>query len=307
MKIWALTVLAILARACVLLAFSEFVFFNEGPVLHFLEAPDVTGKGLQIGELILFYCLPGSLLLALEPMMTTWPRTILAGAFVGWSIEAAIVPVAYENPPFSFFWTSISWHALIDVCLGWVMFRKLLFSGRAQTKLIAAASLGGLTALWSTWAWSDLQLSAAGFAEVISVAVALLIVGYCLLRVCEMKPPMGRVGFWLAVGINLACWGLWAVLFIPISLGLAVMAALNGVLLYWAIRKDQAKPPTPNLVGVGSLLIAIPFGLLGFWIIEMSGMSAQIGEFAVVFVSFGGLLFYAGAVFYALRDRFGRK
>lgn len=305
-KIWIRTVLAIVARACVLLAFSEFLFFNEGPVRDFLEAPNPLDKGLHIAELVLFYCLPGSLLLALEPMMTTWPRSIFVGAFVGWSIEAAMVPVAYENPPFSFFWTSVSWHAMVDVCLGWVLLRRIFFVGRIKEKLLIAAALGGLTAIWSTWAWSDLELEAALFTQIICVAVALLIVGFCMAGLTAQQPPLGRYGLWMALGANIAFWGIWAVIFVPISLGLAVLAAVNGVFLTWASAGEQKQPAFSGFIGIGSLVVAIPCSMIGFWAIEAMDVSQQIGEIALIFVAFGGVVIYTIAVFYALRNRFAR-
>ncbi|MCF2872351.1 hypothetical protein L0664_14850 [Octadecabacter sp. G9-8] len=287
-----------------MLAFSEFFFFNEGSVRHFLEAPGAIGKALHISELILFYCLPGSLLLALEPMMTTWPRTILAGAFVGWSIEAAMVPVAYENVPFSFFWTSVSWHALIDVCLGWVVLRRIFGTGKTLTKVFGAVTLGCLTALWSTWAWADLALEAGQFAEIIAVGLALQAAGYLLSGRSAKQPVLGRTGFWFAIGINLACWALWAAIFLPVSIGLLVLATLNGLLLMGASAGESIQTSNKlGLHGLLPLLLALPGGVLGYWMIKITGYSNEIGELAVLLVAFGGILIYAIAAISALRDR----
>ena len=294
----------ILARALVLLAFSEFLFFNEGPVGHFLGAPDAMNKALQIAELIVFYCLPGSLLLALEPMMTSWPRTILAGAFVGWSIEAAMVPVAYENVPFSFFWTSVSWHAMIDVCVGWVFLRRVMITGTAVSKIIYAVVLGFVTAIWSTWAWSDLAFEIAQFAEIFAVALALIGVGYFLSTLNSSEIKLGQVGFWIAVGVNFAMWAIWATAFLPLSLGLLVLAAFNGwVLKGAAVGKQSVNDQLYNRSGLWSLLLAVPCAVLGFWLIDMTGASTKVGELAVLFVAFGGTLIYCVAVYFALRSR----
>lgn len=296
--------LEVLARALVLLAFSEFLFFNEDPVQHYLAAPSTVGKALHLAELVVFYCLPGSLLLALDPMMTTWPRTILVGAFVGWSIEAAMVPVAYENVPFSFFWTSVSWHAMIDVCLGWVLLRKIMQSSKMVTKLASAILLGGLTALWSTWAWEDLNLDIGQFSEVVGVALALIAVGYALSDRSQRSPVLRRTGFRIVVGINFALWAVWASAFLPMSLGLLALAACNGWLLKSAPTHNSSQSKDPIAVWHAlTLVIGIPSAAFGFWLIEATDLSRQIADITVLCVALGGTAVYAWAAVSAFRGR----
>jgi hypothetical protein len=217
-----------LGAAMVLLAFSEFVFVNEEPVGRVLDS-EGTGALLVTAQFLAFYMLTGVLYAGFAPWLTSWPRVFLAGAFLGWSIEAAMVPVAYENIPFSYAWTAISWHAVVDVAFGLALYPLALRAGLAAA-IGATLAFGLCWAAWSTWVLPWMDLPPAEFARLAAVVVALLVAGYALLFACGTARPSrrGRQALWAAGALNLALWAIWATGFPVAAAGLAVLAAFTA-------------------------------------------------------------------------------
>lgn len=301
-------VIAIITRACVLLAFSEFIFFNEGPVIDFLAAGGLIGKAEYLATMVGFYCLSGALLLALEPLMTTLPRAILAGAFVGWSIEAALVPASYENVPFSYFWTAITWHAVIDVTFGWMIWRQVFAAGSTGRQAGVAIALGVFTAVWSTWTWSVVDLDMARFATVMVAITLLLTLGYCADARWPMTVPLGRLGFWLAFGVNLAFWAIWATVLPLPAAGLALVAAITWLLLTWAPAGHSATVGGVDMWrGLWSIVLVMPAAMVVFVALRAWADPVLLGELIVPLVAFGGLIFYFLAAGIAVRQRTRRS
>ena len=224
---------AVLGAAMILLAFSEFVFVNEDPVISVIGAEDGATLLAHVGELVLFYVPAGLALAALEPLITSWTRAILAGAFVGWAIEAAVVPVAYEAAPLSYLWTSVGWHAVVDVAFGYLAFRIAMRAGWPMA-LVAALGLGIAWPLWATWTWPDLQLNLAEFARLAGV-VAILTTAGCWLSDRGFPGRGLRHRGWLvaAIVVNGALWMTNAVPYPIEAGGLFVLAALTA----WALRR----------------------------------------------------------------------
>ena len=293
------------ARALVLMAFSEFVFFNEGPVIDYLAAEGVPGKALYLAEFGAYYGIAGALLLVLEPWMTTWWRVILCGAFVGWSIEAAMVPVAYENVPFSYFWPSVGWHAVVDVALGWVVLRRVLAEGALGSKVLAGVLLGVLTAVHSTWVWGELSLTPGQFAQVMVAVVALLIIGFGLAALPISAVRSGRIGFWVAVAINLLFGAIWAIGFAPMAAGLVVLGGFTGWVIWMSVaERREVSPAMPvPVTGFVALLLALPCAAATFWLIAAGGYSAAIADLFIPILFVLGFVLYLAAVGAALWSR----
>lgn len=219
---------ATVARACILLAFSEFVFLNEMPVLQTVAGPSVQSNLWHLAQLILFYCLSGSLLLVLEPYMISWPKTFFVGAFVGWSIESVLVPVAYEAIPLSYFWTSVAWHGVWDVMLACVLMR-LWMQSRLRDAFVGFAFVGLFWGQWATWPWDDMQLTLEQFIWTTAIVGGLLAFGY---RFYRPMPDSPALIFWGAIATNLLFWSFWAVMTPLAAAGLAVVALAN----LWLLR-----------------------------------------------------------------------
>ena len=259
----------VLGAAMILLAFSEFVFVNEGPVRTLTEAGGIGDLLGDLGLLVAFYVAPALLLLALDPFVTTWLRALFAGAFVGWSIEAALVPAAYEAVPFSYAWTSVSWHAVVTVGLGYLALRA---ARRARPAVLAAVAVvaGAAWGVWATWPWGQLRLDLAEFATLAAVVAGLLTAGYWLVDGAVPPAERGRGLLWIAVGINGALWLLNAVVFPLQALGLAVVAGVTGLALVRAPRGNgaslaAARAPRPlgfALPAAGAAVAVATYALL---------------------------------------------
>lgn len=263
--------LGMLSRACLLLAFSEFIFFNEEPALALARAESPVAALAHLAEATAYYLMPGALLYLLEPHATNWRRTLLVGAFVGWSIEAAMVPVAYEAIPVSYFWTSVSWHAVIDVCLGIFVLRAALSWPLTRlVPLLVAIAVGW--AVWSTWPWAEVKITAPEFALLVAGVVGLVLIGMALMRPAQVS-PLGRVGTGVVLFVNLGMWTIWATAAPIAAGGLALLAALTG----WALWLGRA-PGAPQicvkqavaparyalLVAMGGLAWAVYAALVAF-------------------------------------------
>lgn len=146
--------LFLIGCSMILAFFSEFLFYNEGPVdevLTKLSAPAMLISTYI--ELTLFYLLaiaPGVLLLNFVRASNLW-SIFLAGGVIGLCIEGLIVPVIYFELPVSLIWTSLSWHPIIDVIFGlwvlqiWLRTKSFVFNA------IVWAVIGILWGAWSTW------------------------------------------------------------------------------------------------------------------------------------------------------------
>lgn len=223
--------LSITGSGFILMFFSEFLFMNEGPVRLVLRIPDdPVSAGLELLAFSGFYMLSAWALLLLLPYAR--PHGIaglfLAGAVYGWIVEGSVVPVVHEAPPISWIWTSVSWHAPIDMLLGLYILRAALAASGSARSLFLHALVGIGWGLWSTWTWGDpdgLRLSTAEFAWFAAATSALWAFGLLL---------MSRARVWEAAsferwGLLAAAWIMaliWASAALPFSVGPLVLAAL---------------------------------------------------------------------------------
>ncbi|KNG94814.1 hypothetical protein [Pseudaestuariivita atlantica] len=201
------------------LFYSEFLFWNEGPV-----AALAAGDGAAIALYLAFYAL-GALALAAALSraggigVAGWPAWILAGAIYGWVIEAAVVPASYEDPPGSFFWTALGWHVPVDILWGVWISPVLLARARLLVAALACAGTGIVWGGWTTWIWVDTVPTLAGFT-----------------RHTLLAAPFGILGLWgmARLGDAFALPSRW--LRGVILVLIAVLFALTGSAMpFWAL------------------------------------------------------------------------
>ena len=295
MRNMAQSLSAVLGAAMILLAFSEYVFVNEGPVRALLEVETAQGLFFKVVELVAFYLPAGMLLAALERIMTTWTRVLLVGAFTGWAIEAAIVPIAYEAIPFSYLWTSVSWHAVVDVAFGYVFFRMAMRSGWALS-LLTTIAFGIIWPFWGTWTWPELQPSLDEFALLSGTVACLLTLGCWFADRAEPGRGLHKGWLWAAIAINGALWVMNAVPFLVAAAGLLVLAAITGLALWRAPDGTaplvRGRPPLLRYLLPGlACLLAIP---VHGWLL---GNGAPIPSDDVIWpVAFGGMVWFVVAL-----------
>lgn len=236
---------AIVGYACIILSFSELIFVNEwvvrGLVGHGLDASAIVA---HMSELLLYYAVFGAALYALWPLVKSAAGLILAGSLVGWCIETAFVPVAYEAPPVSYIWTSVGWHALLDVVLGCYLWRRWMRRLPAWRMLAVSVVFGLFWAVWSTWTWTGddpaeiMQLDPAQFWILISTIAGLWTLGLIL---ADLGGVPRRVPRWFGLLLSLILLGLWAINALGFPLAALPLLALAALTLI-ALRREGGLP-----------------------------------------------------------------
>jgi hypothetical protein len=79
----------------------------------------------------------------------------LAGAAFGWIGEGIIVQTAYDMLPYSISFTSLAWHALITVWVGWYSVRRSLISSDPWSTIKLAFTIGLSYGLWAISWWIE--------------------------------------------------------------------------------------------------------------------------------------------------------
>lgn len=81
---------------------------------------------------------------------------IAAGIF-GFLIEGIAVSVLYSSIPFSIVWTSLAWHALVTVTIGWYWFRLVLTTQSWKNIVLFNSLFGATLGIWGSYAWNSIE------------------------------------------------------------------------------------------------------------------------------------------------------
>ncbi len=233
---------AVLGTALAMLAWSEFVFFNEEPAEKLIET---LTQGVQpfmdyMFGMVLFYLIPSAFLVSLVSLFGSGGlgRIMVIGALTGYSIEGAVVPQVYEAVPFSYLWTSVAWHGPITVGLGVFLLPQLLARASVAKMIAASVLLGTLWGLWTTWTWGTHYappVPSFEFSLFAASTAAVLLVGYGLCHAAGW--PRIAVPRWISVLLCLPTLLFWLIQGsqVPFSaLGLLIIVAgLTWVLHLW--------------------------------------------------------------------------
>ncbi len=111
----------------------------------------------------------------------------MAGAVFGWLCEGIFVQTMYDDFPIKISFTGLAWHALLTVCCGWYLFRRLMLMDSPLPTLKVSVLAGLIWALWSVWWWitKGLVSTPDEYAVYAIITTVMLIVG---LRVSAMIP-----------------------------------------------------------------------------------------------------------------------
>jgi len=145
--------------AFILMFFSEYFFLNTDPTFNFITSltKRPISAAMSILELWMFYTFFAYILfIAIEKFNVSdlW-SLFLAGSLFGWWVEGMVIPVLYEALPFSISWTSLGWHPIVDVILGWYIVRRVLHKDFIPYTALLSVSLGGFWGVWATWFWVE--------------------------------------------------------------------------------------------------------------------------------------------------------
>lgn len=300
--------LAFIASAYVLLFFSEYFFVNEEPAFSLIEILHSDIPGIwSLLELILVYTFFSyALLIAIQyfNVHTIW-GLMLAGALFGWWTEGTIIPVIYEAIPITIFWPSVGWHALIDVLIGWYLFRQILKMNKWYLTVIISIALGSFWGIWATWFWADggFQIQPNHFIMFTFFTSVLLIGAYWIMdqySFASLKISKAEVIFFVIISIIflvLLSYGYgilpWIVL-VPLT-GLTLFALHRG-------RNNNSSSSlfldTKTLLWQYPVLLLIPFfSSVVYYFIYKSGWSPEIGETLPIILMILGFIAYCIALY----------
>jgi len=230
-----------------MLAWSEFVFFNEGPADALIAtlAQGVLPPAFFLGEMVVFYVVPSAFLVGLVGLFGSHGlgRIMLLGALTGYSIEGAVVPAVYETVPFSYLWTSIAWHGPVTVGLGVFLLPRLLAEASTARMITVSVILGGVWAVWTTWTWGHggTTVPSVEFFLYAAVTAALFVLGYGLCFAAGW--PRIAIPRWVSLVLCLPTLLLFLVQGVNVptyAAGLLlIVAALMSVLYVWGRDIDS--------------------------------------------------------------------
>lgn len=228
---------SILGAGIVLLVFSEYVFFNDaGPGPAVARPPSALAAFASVAEAVLWYSLFALVFLAALSVSNArnLSALLLCGAVFGWVVEGTIIAVVHEAPPISFVWPSLSWHALVDVMLGWFALRVALRWSSLLARLAVFAAVGAMWGIWSTWVWPNgFVLTPAEFTGFAIAMAVLLTAGLALADIggnAFRRLPRSVCAITFALALVLAV--MTGLPFLPWSLGLFVLVAITALALW---------------------------------------------------------------------------
>lgn len=152
----------VFGTALILMWGSEYLFVNEGPAETVFETHRSGGffatvlATLELGIFYVSFAYPFLICLTFF-RVHSWTGAVLAASMYGLAVEALLVPLIYENIPYSIIWPSLSWHLIVDVGAVWLGLRLALRARTALVPILASLSLGAFWALQATWYWVGLE------------------------------------------------------------------------------------------------------------------------------------------------------
>lgn len=244
------------ASGYILMFFSEFYFLNEGPGAEFVERwhSDPLSIPGWLAGFALYYAGWGWIMLAcigIYRVRSFW-SLFIAGALLGWAVEGIVIPVLYEAMPGTLGWPSLGWHAVVDVCLGWYLIRKVLQKNNYLHTTIMSVALGLFWGVWCTWYWVEEAppgevkcppLPADAYLPYALVLGIFLIVAYIIIDKAggrEFKPTIVEI-------VTLTAWHIWCFAFGAVAMAPAAIYVLpvlfaGGFLVLWLNRRTETRP-----------------------------------------------------------------
>ena len=237
-----------------------FAAFSE---LWFYRVP----LGANLVELVVIYGLFGYLFLLTLRLFQAraFASLFVAAAMFGFFIEGVPVPALYSNLPFSLAWTSLAWHALLTVSVGYYLYRRVMAARGVAAALALNAAIGAGLGIWGAYSWNVVENEAAGtisyvwqpvsaFAGQFLLGWAMFVGGHMLLD--RLGPGPGspsRREYGLFFGLAAAAWLLGVFRpFFPFSLILPFLLLVSLA----SLRAGLRSPPNRWLADFLALRIA---------------------------------------------------
>ena len=246
MKVVIKKLLLFLSISVIFVTMSELWFYRLPPENNLLE-------------IVFAYGLVGYLFLIILDRFKVYRFAgffVAAGMF-GFLIEGIPVPVLYSLIPFSILWTSLAWHALISIGIGWYWFRQVMTAGSWQKIITYNSALGAGLGIWGGYFWNVVEsetgdvtgwlfVSPTVFAEQFMFGWLLFTLGHILFGlVTKGGISFARLEIW---GISIITTVFFLLLQLipafPLSLLLPVLVGISVL----ALRKDRSHAETTPIL-----------------------------------------------------------
>ena len=219
----------------------------------------------------------------------------LAGAVYGWLLEGVIVQTMYAVFPFQIAFTGLSWHALLDVLVGWYLIRKTLFENNARKLAVLLIIVGGMRGIWAvSWWVEDKTLPSVGQFAVFSLWSTLATIP----AYWGMNRPFQPHKIELRILVGMAVL-LFILVVVLIPFAVLILPPLLW-LIFRALRRhrESAAPPQIDLIFPGrirridyALLLLLPLTATGVFAVLYDLLFATIAVFAIITVPISVILF----------------
>jgi len=218
----------------------------------------------------------------------------IAGALYGWLVEGVLAWTLYGTEPsapfpLSISVTSLSWHALITVMVGWYYVRKTLLQNNLAKTAMVAALIGLYWGAWSMFLWREnppVITPTYKFFLYALVMTSLLILSYWLIDRCHpahITPGKFGLGFCAFVLLG------FFIIQNIVNLGFRPLLILTPLLLliYFTLRRNRKKEECSDLFVVMEgkvklvnylMILAMPIFATAFY---RFGLTADLGRFPV--------------------------
>ena len=228
------------ATGAIFSAFSELWFYR------------IEANAGQLG-LILAYGFFGYILLLTLRLfqVQSFAGFFVAAAMFGFLIEGVLVPVLYLNLPFSVAWTSLGWHALFTVCVGYYLFRKLMSARAWRGAALLNGAIGVGLGVWNAYLWNVVETDAVisgyhwhdtrEFSAQFLVGYGLFVGGHLLLDrfpVSPAAPSRQEYALWFTLAMAVFGFGYFLPLF-PYSLVLPFALLISFASLRAGLASQQ--------------------------------------------------------------------
>lgn len=295
-RYFLLRVAYVLSTGAIFVVFSELMFWGRYDFAH-KAVSDL------IPTIIVYSFMAYAFLIAVHVFrVSNMYALFIAGAVFGWLCEGVFVQTMYDDFPLNISFTGLAWHAILTVCCGWYLFRRMLLSSNSVSMVKTSIAGGLLWALWSVWWWVDkgIVTPPGEYAVYALITSAILIV---FLRISAMipssifRPSRGEIYTISAIFV------LWY-FFVTIRVGdlaFFVLPVCMG-LAFYALSVNRERETAPDVInqldGAGharnyaALLLMPAMSILVYSILYYSNLRLRTGPLLYFILTPGGFVLF---------------
>lgn len=138
--------LMVTSFGAITVTFSEFWFYE----VH----SDVDSIAILLAYGILGYVF---LIVLAWARVATFAALVVAMSCLGFLIEGVAVPVVYSGLPLTIVWTSLAWHMLLTLLVGWYFFKQIMTESSIGKAACFNTVIGIGLGLWNSYMWNAVE------------------------------------------------------------------------------------------------------------------------------------------------------